>query len=110
MFNFFNNTFNTDNKVNRFTKQEILEIKNTILKFESNGTTNSEIENYLKSKLEYSPNIIGLYSQYLNELKGFLDSYIISAEDVLYFHLKSDIMNEVNLIIKNLESITIKFV
>jgi hypothetical protein len=106
MFNLLNNTFNANKEINKFTKEEILEIKKIILKFESNGTTDSEIENYLKSKLEYSPNIIELYSNYLNELKRFLDSYIIPAENVLYVHLKSDILNEVNLIIKNLESIT----
>ncbi|MFX1317034.1 MAG: hypothetical protein ACFE9T_14320 [Promethearchaeota archaeon] len=107
--NLFNNSFDDTKEIIGFSKEELLEIKKTLKKFESENTEESEIENYIKSKLNLSTQILDSYSNYLNDLKVFLNQYLLkvreSESNTNYYYLKSEIADELNLISKNLHNL-----
>ena len=107
--NLTNNTFNDTKEVNTFTKEEILEIKDTLSKLKSRNAEESEITEFIESKLKLSSTILNSYSLYLEELTIFLNEYIVSSEIELnnkyYYHIKSSILKELNQIINNLQNL-----
>ncbi|UCD02481.1 MAG: hypothetical protein JSV23_05580 [Promethearchaeota archaeon] len=104
--NFSDNTFGETREIRAFTKEEILEIKATLNKFKSGNTEDSVIDNYLKSKLYLSSDIFDTYSNYLEDLKDFTESYLLSIIKSNYFYLKTEILNELNLISNNLKNLS----
>ncbi|MFX1411500.1 MAG: hypothetical protein ACFFA6_14205, partial [Promethearchaeota archaeon] len=78
-------------------------------KFESENIEESEIEQYINSKLNLSTPILDSYSNYLNELKVFLNQYLLKVKEAgsygNYYYLKSEISEELNLISKNLQNL-----
>jgi len=107
MLNLFNNVAK---EISGFTKEELLEIKNKLANFESKNAGESEIEEYIKSKLQLSTPILDSYSNYLHELKVFLDllqnsEETISNGNINFYYLKSKIVEELNLISKNLQNL-----
>ncbi len=111
MLNLFNNVFDGTKEISGFTKEELLEIKKKLANSETENAGESEIEEYIKSKLQLSTPILNLYSNYLNELKVFLDLYLLNSEELIsngnlnFYHLKSKIVEELNLISKNLQNL-----
>jgi len=109
ILNLTNNTFNDTREVRTFTKDEILEIKGTLTKLKSKNAEESEITEFIESKLNLSSPILNSYSKYLEEITAFLNVYIISSEVELnykyYYHLKSRILTELNQIINNLQNL-----
>ncbi len=111
MLNLFNNVFDGTKEISGFTKEELLEIKKKLANFETEKAGESEIEEYIKSKLQLSTPILNLYSNYLNELKVFLDLYLLNSKELIsngnlnFYHLKSKIVEELNLISKNLQNL-----
>ena len=107
--NLTNNTFNDTKEVITFTKEEILEIKGTLTKFKSKNAEESEITEFIESKLKLSSTILSSYSKYLDEITTFLNEYVISSEVELnnkyYYHIKSGILKELNNIINNLQNL-----
>ncbi|MFX0104153.1 MAG: hypothetical protein ACFE75_01525 [Candidatus Hodarchaeota archaeon] len=99
------NTFGETREINSFTKNEIFEIKNSLMKFKSEKTEESEIYNYLKSKLQVSSEVFDLYSSYLKDLKEFIEIHLLPFEDSHYFYLKNEILDELNLISNNLKNL-----
>jgi len=112
MLNLFNNVFDGTREISGFTKEELLEIKKKLANFETENAGESEIEEYVKSKLQLSTPILDLYSNYLNELKVFLDLYMLNSEELIsngklnFYHLKSKIVEELSLISKNLQNLS----
>ena len=104
--NFSDNTFGESREIHGFTKKEILEIKATLNKFKSENTEDSEINNYLNSKLHLSSEVFDLYSSYLKDLRDFTGSYLLSFMDSNYFYLKNEILDELNLISNNLKNLS----
>ncbi|MCK4285663.1 MAG: hypothetical protein KAX18_05645, partial [Candidatus Lokiarchaeota archaeon] len=103
----FNNNFNDNRKISNISKEEITEIKKTLNKLKSEKTDASEINDYIISKLDIPSNVFELYSDYLNKVKSFFDLYIIDSTSLvkkdLYYHLKSRILKELNLVIETLQ-------
>ena len=111
MLNLFNNVFDGTKEISGFTKENLLEIKKKLANFETENTGESEIEEYIKSKLQLSTPILDSYANYLNEMKVFLDLYLLNSEELIsngnlnFYHLKSKIVEELNLISKNLQNL-----
>ena len=104
----FNNNFNDNRKISSFSKEEITEIKETLNKLKSEKKDISEINDYIISKLDTPNNVLELYSDYLNKLKSFFGLFIGSKSIVkkdLYYHLKSQILKELNRILENLQNL-----
>ncbi|MFX1292953.1 MAG: hypothetical protein ACFFAG_18550 [Promethearchaeota archaeon] len=106
--NLINNTFHDTTEVMIFTKEEILEIKDILTKFKAEKVEESEITQFIETKLNLSSTILDSYSKYLDEITTFLNTYIINSETELnnkyYYHLKSGILTELNQIINNLQN------
>jgi len=103
--NFSNNTFNDTKEIHGFSKDEILEIKEMLGKFKSEGADGIKINEYLRSKLHLSSEILDKYSSYLENLKSFTKNYLISTEGSKYYYLKSEIMEELRVLTNNLQNI-----
>ena len=67
--NFSNNTFNDTREIHGFSKDEILEIKEKLGKFKSEGADGIKINEYLRSKLHLSSEVLVKYSSYFENLK-----------------------------------------
>ncbi|MFX1391328.1 MAG: hypothetical protein ACFE9Z_14780 [Promethearchaeota archaeon] len=106
--NLTDNTYNDTGEVKTFTKDEILEIKNTLTKLKSRNADESEITEYIESKLNLSSMVLDSYSIYLEEITNFLDIYIINSETEInskdYYHIKTGILKELDEIIDNLQN------
>lgn len=106
--NLLNNTFDGIGDISSFSKEEITGIKENVTKFKLEKVDDSEIESYIQSKLNLSSNILNLYSDYMDEIKSFVELYLIkltsNKDSALFFHLKSGILKELNHIIKNLQN------
>lgn len=110
MLNLFNNVSDITKEISGFTKEELLEIKKKLAKFESENAGESEIEEFIKSKLKISTPILDLFSNYLNELNIFVDLLLTFEESMSngklnFYHLKSKIIEELDLISKNLQNL-----
>jgi hypothetical protein len=107
--NLTDNNFNDAKEIKTFTKEEILKIKNTLNKFKSRKAEESEINEFIESKLNLSSPIVNSYSEYLDEITIFLNEFIINSEVELnnkyYYHIKSRILKELNQIINNLQNL-----
>jgi hypothetical protein len=108
--NLINNIFNENRKISSFSKEEITEIKQTLNKLKSEKADISKINGYIISKLDIPNNVFELYSNYLIEIKTFLDLYLIKSSSMnkidLYYHLKSKILKEINRVIEDLQNIS----
>ncbi|MHA2007864.1 MAG: hypothetical protein ACXABO_10885 [Promethearchaeota archaeon] len=106
--NLLNNIFDDIGDITSFSKEEITEIKEKITKFKLEKAEEPEINSYIQTKLNISTNVLTLYSDYMTEMKSFVDLYLVrltSNEDSeLFFHLKSGILKELNRVIKNLQN------
>jgi len=104
--NFSNNTFKGAREIHGFTKDEILEIKKMLGKFKSEESDATEIDEYLRSKLYLSSEMLDQYSSYLENLKDFINNYVLSAESSNYFYLKNEVMDELGVITNNLQNLS----
>ncbi|MEE9377923.1 MAG: hypothetical protein V3V33_07800 [Candidatus Lokiarchaeia archaeon] len=102
--NFSNNAFNDTREIHGFSKDEILEIKEMLGKFKSEGADGIKINEYLRSKLHLSSEIFVKYSSYLENLKSFTKNYLISTQGTKYCYLKSEIMEELRVLTGNLQN------
>ena len=105
VLNFSNNTFNDTREIHGFTKDEIVEIKETVTKLKSEDTEGTKLNGYLKSKLHLSTEIFNQYASYLKDLKTFTYRYLLSTENTDHFYLKSEILDELHVISNNLQNI-----
>jgi hypothetical protein len=107
--NLTDNSFNGTGAIESFSKEEIIDIKNTLTKLKLRNVEDSGIKEFIDSKLKVPSAILDMYSAYLNKIKTFLNSYLINLESEInsfsYFHLKSGILKELNLMIKDLQNL-----
>ncbi|MFX1477728.1 MAG: hypothetical protein ACFFCI_06320 [Promethearchaeota archaeon] len=107
--NLIDNTFNEIIQISNFNQEEIIKIKQAIIKLKSKSATDPEINQFIEGKLKISISILDSYHDYLDEIYTFLNLYIFSSDVNLasnyHFDLKSEILVEVNQIIKNLQTI-----
>jgi len=104
-----NNIFSNIREIKGFTKEEIIEVKKTFEKFNSQNLDKSEIDNYLKERFPFQ--IIEDYSKYIEELIIFSQNYLLKSDSAFkdernYYELKAGILNETTLMANNL--ITLK--
>ncbi|MDX1798478.1 MAG: hypothetical protein R3255_07505, partial [Candidatus Lokiarchaeia archaeon] len=104
--NFSNNKFNDIREIHGFAKTEILDIKNTVLKLISEDSEGTKLDEYLKSKLHLSSNLYDNYSRYIEDLKSFTDKYVLSTDRSEYFYLKSEVLEELQLLSDNLQNLS----
>ncbi|MFX1364531.1 MAG: hypothetical protein ACFFCE_20140 [Promethearchaeota archaeon] len=104
--NFSNNTFSNTREIHSFTKTDILEIKKMLAKFKSENTDENIITDYLRSKIGISFEILDEYFGYLENLKNFVKNYFIPIEDSKYYFLKSDIMEELQVLTSSLQNLS----
>ncbi|MHA1660375.1 MAG: hypothetical protein ACTSUT_14785 [Promethearchaeota archaeon] len=101
-----NNFFNDTRKIEGFTKEEILAIKNQLHEFRTEKKDSKDIEDYLKDI--FHPEILEFYSNYLFEIQKFSDEYFITKKEsepkdlVNLYYLKFGILNEITSLSKNL--------
>ena len=101
-----NNDYANVREINGFNKDEIIDIKKTLIKLRTEKADKEEIDNYLDSI--FSSEILLKYSDYIHEIKEFIDNYLIIAVDnqnknyVNYYNLKSGVLNEIKLISNNI--------
>ncbi|MFX1573142.1 MAG: hypothetical protein ACFFB0_10370 [Promethearchaeota archaeon] len=102
------NSFSDPREIKTYTKDEILKIKDTLKEFKSKKVEESEINEYIESNLKLSSSVLNIYSEYLERISIFLDSYIFNSEEKedlgLFYHVKSEILKELNEIIQNLQN------
>jgi len=101
-----NNDYANVREINGFNKDEILDIKKTLTKLRTERADKEEIDNYLDSM--FSSDILLKYSDYIHEIKEFIDNYLIIAVDnqnknyFNYYNLKSGVLDEIKLISNNI--------
>ena len=88
-----NNIFKDTREINGFTQEEILDVKNNLSKFKTENTEQSEIDDYLNTKL-LIPGIFEFYNEYLTEIDKFIRQYLLDNE-------KSDLISNNHLAILN---------
>jgi len=104
--NISNNTFNDTREIHGFTKDEILEIKETLSKFKSEGTDDIKINEYLRTKLHISSELLDKYSNYLENIRNFTKNYLLPTDGSKYYYLKSEIMEELRVLTNNLQNLS----
>ncbi|MFX0029496.1 MAG: hypothetical protein ACFE8B_09820 [Candidatus Hermodarchaeota archaeon] len=107
--NLTNNIFADLKEVKTFSKDEIIEIKNSLTKFKSKKVEESEVTDYIKSKLNLPSSNLDSYSKYLDDISDFLNEYIINSEESIepkeYYYIKSGILKQLNLLINDLQDL-----
>ncbi len=112
MLSFTNNTFNHTREIHGFTKYEILEIKEYLMKLKAENVDSSIIHDYIKSKLQFSTVTLELYSKYLKELSTFVEIYIKTSvsPDIdsisKYVHFEKETLEDVRVIANNLQNLS----
>ena len=100
----FDNTFDGYKEVKGYEREELLNIKNKILDIQSGEIKDQTLEDLLKS--EFKVEIIEEYSKYFNEIKQFLEDYLMIKSNIDYYFLKSTIYNELELISTNIANLS----
>ena len=101
-----NNNFNDIEKIDGFTKDELIEIKRTLTTLEGNKSDPTKIEEYLSSK--FSIDVVDFYLNYINEIRNFVIEHLITKKEskakINFYHyqLKSGITSEIKNISNNL--------
>ena len=101
-----NNKFNDFEKIDGFTQDELIDIKRTLAKLQSDKADQTEKEEYLRSK--FSSEVVELYIEYINEIRNFVMINLITKKEsnnkikFYHYHLKSGILNETKNISNNL--------
>ncbi|MFW9784802.1 MAG: hypothetical protein ACFFFB_21160, partial [Candidatus Heimdallarchaeota archaeon] len=107
--NLIDNSLNDSGVIESFSKEEIIDIKNTLLKLKSKNADESEVRSFIELNLKVPSTLLESYSEYLDKIEGFLNMYLVNIESDLnsfyYFHLKSGILKELNHIIKDLQNL-----
>jgi len=104
--NFSNNKFNNIREIHGLTKDEIIEIKDLVAKLKSEDSEGTKIEDYLKSKLQLSTELYTHYASYLEDLKNFIKTYLLSTESLDYFYLKNELLDELQVVSNNLQNLS----
>ncbi|MFX1411825.1 MAG: hypothetical protein ACFFA6_15880, partial [Promethearchaeota archaeon] len=98
----FNNSFNDGRLIKGFKKEEILKIKTQISKLKSDKL---ELDKLIKSN--FKAEILDLYNQYIENIKYFIELYLVSeSEDTYYLNLKNEIQEELQLLSSNLSNLS----
>jgi hypothetical protein len=103
---FFNNPFLDTTKIDGFTKEELVEIKRALTTLVSEHVEQSKINEFLRPK--FPVEILELYANYIDHIKNFINHFIALKEeqsikiDFNYYHLKSEILNELKRLYDNL--------
>jgi len=101
-----NNNFNDIEKIDGFSKEELIEIKRKLTELNSDKADQIEIDKYLSSK--FSSEIIEFYSNYIKELRKFISLNLNPKQEsknrinFYHYHLKSGIKSEIKKIANNL--------
>lgn len=94
----FGNVFKDISKIKGYNKEEILEIKNKIVKLNSDK---EELDELIKK--EFQLELLNYFNQYIEDIKQFIEQYLISdIESSYYLDLKNEIQKELKLISNNL--------
>lgn len=110
MLSFTNNTFNHTKEIHGFTKYEILEIKEYLVKLKSENVEASIVNDFIKSKLQFSSVTLELYSKYFKKLTEFFTSFLNPSKSSdydsvsKYFHFETEILKEIKRISSNLQN------
>ncbi|MCJ7648760.1 MAG: hypothetical protein MUP85_09130 [Candidatus Lokiarchaeota archaeon] len=100
----FNNKFNDNREIKGFTKDEILDVKNKLTRFNEGDVEESEINDYLKKQFHLQHH--EFYHEYLTKIEQFIDDYLLRTPRNLYYNLKSELGNELKIISQNLTNLT----
>jgi len=100
----FNNKFNDNREIKGFTKDEILDVKRKLTRFNEGNVEESEINDYLKKQFHLQH--YEFYHEYLTKMEQFIDEYILRSPRNLYYNLKSELGNELKIISENLTNLT----
>jgi len=100
----FDNNFKGYREINGYSKDEILRVKNTITKLNSDKTKSQELDEFLKS--EFKLEVYNSFSDYLNDIAAFSENYLFSHSKKDYFSLKQAITNELKLISSNVTNLS----
>ena len=105
----YNNVFKDVREINGFSKDELLEVKKVLEKFQTEKAEQEQINDFLNTKFSYE--ILDNYSTFIIEIRNFRDLFLINQElnepfnPTEYCYLKSEIIEELKLISKNLDNL-----
>jgi len=100
----FDNKFKGYRKIDGYSKDEILRVKNTITDLISGKTKSPEFDEFLKSEFKLEVN--NSFLDYFNDIKAFCENYLFSQSKKDYFALKQAITNELKLISSNVTNLS----
>jgi len=98
------NTFDGHREVRGYNKEEMSSIKNKVLEIQTDKTKSQNLEDFLNS--EFKLEVLEGYSKYFSEIKQFSEEYLISKSNNNYFHLKTAISDEIELLYNNLTNLS----
>ncbi len=97
---FFDNKFDNIRELKAYNKSEILKTKEEISNIQSQTEKSTELKDYLENKFRF--HLLDEYSNYVLEIISFIQQYLIDIPKENYIILKSDIIEELNFISRNL--------
>ncbi|MFX1497520.1 MAG: RING finger domain-containing protein [Promethearchaeota archaeon] len=98
----FDNVFRDIREIKGYNKEEILELKNKIVKLNSDK---EELDELIKKIFELE--LINHYNHYIEDIKQFIELYLVSElENSYYINLKKEIQKELKLISSNLANLS----
>jgi len=100
----FDNKFKGYRKIDGYSKDEILRVKNTITDLISGKKKSPEFDDFLKSEFKLEVN--NSFLDYFNDIKAFCENYLFSQSKKDYFSLKQAITNELKLISSNVTNLS----
>ena len=100
----FDNKFKGYRKIDGYSKDEILRVKNTITDLISGKNKSPEFDDFLKSEFKLEVN--NSFLDYFNDIKAFCENYLFSQSKKDYFALKQAITNELKLISSNVTNLS----
>lgn len=100
---FLDNKFDNIRELKAYNKSEILKTKEEISNIQSQTEKSAELKDYLENKFRF--HLLDEYSNYLLEIISFIQQYLIDTPKQNYIILKSDIIEELNFISRNLANL-----
>jgi len=98
------NAFSNTREIQGFSKEKILGLKKKLTDLKNGKGNDTEVEVYLKK--EFRPEILEAYSDYLLEIRSFIEDYLLSNNKDQLFHLKSSVFEELKLLTTNLANLS----
>ncbi len=105
------NSFGGSREITSFSKEEILEIRSKLVKFKEIKADQEKINDFLEEKFPYSQ-LFENYALYLSNIEAVKEQLLGKSLEqagrlMMFYQFKSDILNEIKGIYKNLHGLSL---